>query len=318
VSTSRAEPALSVLMVAGQRRERAQRVLDAVAAQSRADALEMVVVDLAADTTPLRLPAGLPTRVVALPAATSWGPARARAFRESGAPLVAFIEDHCYPAPGWAEALLEAHRQPWDAVGYAFTNPYPDHYVSRAAMMFDYGLWAHPAKGGPSPLLSYNNVSYKREALLLLGDERLDALLATDFHVHQELLRRGRTLGVAAAALAAHENFTDFGDLMAANHHYTRALAAGRVKVQGWGRARRIFYGLATPFGAPLITLHRRLRSLRGRPSLWGQFAAVLPAVVVVSIWTAVGEALGYLLGAGSSQRLTSHFEIHARRRQVS
>src|SRR5690606_27179000 len=140
-------------------RERAQRVLDAVDAQTRADALELIVVDLgAAGAPPLRHPARVPLVHVPLPRTTAWGSARAAALRHAHADLVAYIEDHCYPEPGWAAALLDAHQGPWAAIGYAFTNPNPENYIARAALLVDYGKWAHPARTGPARLLPYNNV----------------------------------------------------------------------------------------------------------------------------------------------------------------
>lgn len=43
--------------------------------------------------------------------------ARAAGIRQANAPVVAFVEDHSYPDPDWAERLIEAHRKLWAAVG---------------------------------------------------------------------------------------------------------------------------------------------------------------------------------------------------------
>jgi hypothetical protein len=307
-------PEMSVLLVIGARRERAQRVLDALDAQTRADALEVVVIDLAAEgAPPLRRPGRVPMAYIPLPPTTAWGAARAVAVRRAQAELLAFVEDHCYPHPGWAEALLEAHRGPWAAVGYAFTNPNPDRYLARAAMFADYGIWAHPARTGPARLLPYNNVSYRRAALLALGD-RLEQLLGSDFHVHRELSRRGLPMYVEGRALAAHENFTRLGSLLRANHHYARLLAADRVRNGRWGGPRRFAWGVGTLVVAPLISLGRRLGSLPGRRAVWGEAAAALPVLVVAAAWTGVGESLGYLLGPGTSGEEMRRWEVHAER----
>jgi hypothetical protein len=39
------------------------------------------------------------------------------------APIVALAEDHAFPAPGWAEALIAAHRDPWAAIGAVIRHP---------------------------------------------------------------------------------------------------------------------------------------------------------------------------------------------------
>ncbi len=302
-------------MVAGRRRERAQRVLDCLAAQTARDKLEIVVGDMSTDVPPpLRPPDGIPYRCLQLDGDTSWGEARSSVLHHSTAPIVAYIEDHCYPSPGWAAELLTAHQQPWAAVGYAFTNPNPESYVSRGSLMYDYGLWMHPANGGPSKLLAYNNVSYKRQPLMALGED-LPASLSSDFHVHQAFADQGLEMAVAPDALAAHENFARLHGILQANHHYCRVLAARRVAAGGWGWPLRLFYLAATPVGAPLISIGRLLRSMRGRQSLWGEVVYTSPVVLLTAIWTACGEALGYVFGPGSSEEALQHWEVHAKRR---
>lgn len=307
---------LAVLMVAGRRRERAQRVLEALERQTCGDRFEVLVADRASESPQaLRPPEGISTRIFPIDDSASWGEARAMALEQAQAPLVAFIEDHCYPSAEWAAAILEAHSRGWVAVGYAFTNANPETYTSRVCLMYDYGLWIHPASGGEQRLLSYNNVSYKREALLgLEGD--LSDLLSSDFHIHELFHRLGQSTGVAAGALAAHENFDQLSGILQANHHYCRVLAANRVERGDWSWPMRLLYGVATPLAAPLIALGRLVWSLRNRPSLWPEFLITFPAAAPISIWTAVGEAMGYVFDRGRSEDALSHWEVDATRRR--
>jgi hypothetical protein len=307
---------LAVLMIAGRRRERAQRVLEALERQTCRDRLEILVADMASESPQALLPPeGISTRIFPIDAQTSWGEARAMALEQAQAPLVAYIEDHCYPSIEWAAAILEAHSRGWAAVGYAFTNANPETYISRASLMNDYGLWIHPASGGRQRLLSYNNVSYQRESLLGLDGDP-SALLSSDYHIHELFHRRGQITGVAAGALAAHENFDRLSGILQANHHYCRVLAANRVERGDWSWPLRLFYGVATPVGAPLIALGRLVWSLRNRPSLWLEFLITLPVVLLISIWTAIGEARGYVFGRGRSEEALSHWEVNASRRR--
>lgn len=60
-------PLISVAIIVGGLRERAQRVVDAVAAQDVAGELEVLVVDLEPDGRPIVVPGGLRAVHVALP-----------------------------------------------------------------------------------------------------------------------------------------------------------------------------------------------------------------------------------------------------------
>jgi glycosyltransferase involved in cell wall biosynthesis len=306
-------PELSVILVAGDRRRRVERVLEAIAAQTFAGELETVVVDVTGDeASPLRFPDDLRMVLLALPRETTWGEARAAGLRRATAPVVAYIEEHCYPSHGWAEALMEAHREPWAAVGYAFTNANPESYPARTAMMLDYGRWAHPARGGAATLLPYNNVSYKREAIVSLGD--LEQSLDSDFHALGALARKGMSLAIEPRALVAHENFDRVAPFLRSHYHYCRLLAARRADLGNWSHARRALYVLATPFVAPPIYAGRLFGSLRGRRTLAGPMLTTLPVLVVKSIVAAIGETAGYALGPGNSVHGMKHYEIHAER----
>ena len=303
-------------MVAGSLRARASRTLEALAHQTVADGMEVIVVDIApAHEPPLVGSPGLKPTTLREPGLRSWGPARAAGARRASAPVVAFIEEHCRPEPGWAQAVLDAHEGPWAAVGYAFTNANPETWASRSFMIAAYGDFAHPARRGPAQLVSGNNVAYKRAVLEEL-DDRLDDLLAIDFTFQEELRARGGRLFVESGARAAHENFTTLAGECAAGHAYCRLMAATRADARGFSPRRRLFYGLAAPLGAPAVRLARLARGLRGRRPLWRPFLAGLPLIVPAYLWTGVGEGLGYLLGAGSAERRALEWELEAERAQ--
>jgi hypothetical protein len=300
---------LSVVLVVGPCRPRAQRVLDALGAQTARDLMELVVVDLAPSAEPLRMPEGIPARRIERAGLERWGPARGDGLRAACADVVAFIEDHCYPDAGWADAVLAAHRGPWAGVGYAFTNANPETYVSRASVIARYGPFAHPARRGEAPTVSGNNVSYKRDVLMALGDD-LDDLLAIDFNVQQRLRRQGHRFFVEARALAAHENYERVAPDGRTGRAYCRLLAAERVRSERWGRPRRLLYGIGAPLGAPAIRLARLTRGLRGRRPLWRDFVLGLPAIATMYLWDASGEAAGYLRGYGSAPREALRWEL--------
>ncbi len=307
-------PDLSVVLVAGAQRVRAQRVLDALAAQTVRDRLEVVVVDIV-EGAPARLAVAPSLRhtYVVRPDITRWGTARAEGVRLATGPVVGFIEDHCFPRPDWAEILIEAYRGPWDVVGYAFTNANPQSYVSRASLLARYGQFVSPTGRRPAPLVSGNNVSYRRPLLLSFRDE-LEGLLTIDFNLQEILGRRGAPMLVEARALAAHQTFSRFMDDSITGHWYCRLLAARRAETQRWSLARRLIHGVGAPLGSPAIRLARLLRSLPGRRPLWRDACMGLPLIAGWYLTDAVGESLGYLLGAGRAEQEALRWELNEAR----
>jgi hypothetical protein len=303
-------PRLTTIVAVGPLRARALRCVDGLLAQSAADDVEVIVVDIAPEGAPPLEVDQSRVQVIRRPGG-GWGETRTIGVRRAAGEFVAFIEDHCVPDREWAAALLRAYEQPWDAVGYAFTNANPGSYFSEAALITDYGRWADPAIGGAAKYLPSNNVSYRRETLQGLEDE-LGTVYSLDVNLHEELHRRRLALAIEPGAVVAHENFERPLDLMRANHDFCRLMAANRVDAGGWGLPRRALYGAAAPVAAPTLKLARLVASLPGR-GLWGAFARSSPVIVLAFVWAGFGEGIGYLTGRGSDGAM-GHWEVGAPR----
>jgi hypothetical protein len=311
---SRPAPRLSVIMVVGACRERAQHALDRLCAQTALGKLQILVVDVAEeDAQKLRFPPDAPVELVPAHGCETWARARGAGLERVTAPVVAFIEEHCFTEPGWAAALIEAHEGPWATVGYGFRNANPETYVSRAAMLTDYGLWLEPVPRGPASLLPGNNVSYKLEAFLSLGD-RLDNALATDFVAHETFRERGLPMFLESRAIARHMNFPTLWETGYTNYVWCRAMAAQRARAAGWSPLRRVLQAAVTPASAPVYRVVRLGRTLGRRRPLWRTFATGLPVLLVVGLWAGVGEAAGYLIGSGNSERQLKRWELDVER----
>jgi hypothetical protein len=313
---SRPEARLGVVMVVGACRERAQHALDRLCAQTALDSMQIVVVDTAEDIPGLSVPEGAPVEIVAVPGMQHWAPARRAGLERLSTTVVAFVEEHCFTDPGWAEALIEAHEGPWATVGFGFRNANPETYVSRAAMLTDYGLWLEPVQRGPMQNLPGNNVSYKREAFLSLGD-RLEAAYASDFVAHEAFRERGLPMFLEPRATAAHMNFTTVWETGLTNYIWCRAMAARRADAARWSPLRRILQGLVTPASAPAFRTVRLLRTLGARRPLWKDFALGLPVFLAVGVWAGLGEATGYLAGSGDSEAQLKRWELDVERATI-
>jgi hypothetical protein len=302
------DPVLSVAVVVGPVRSRATRVVAELASQDVADRLEVVLVDVEHGRDPIVAPA--PLRVVRVPLAGAlMSQARGEAVRAASAPTIAFLEEHCYPRPGWARAVVEAHRGPWAAVGFAFENANPESWVSRSALITDYGVFVDPP-AGEADFVSGNNVSYRRDALLAFGRD-LDRLLVADFNIQSLLRARGERLFVEPRALVAHENCSRLVDVGRANRAFCRVLAAQRAV--GWRLRRRLFYALTAPLVAPAVKFMRLVRRTAGRPAFAANVAAALPLILLAYGWEVAGESRGYFdRDTNVAEREFIHHELSA------
>ena len=307
-------PLLSAVVVIGDCRERSQRCVDALYQQTAAHKMEIVIVDLGAEAhTTIKTQGKITTTMIQLSRDVSWAAARKAGIERTLGSIIAFIEDHAVPESDWACSVIEAHQGPWAAVGYAFTNANPDTYISRASLIADYALWMDPLPSGPAGHLPGNNVSYKRDILLALGD-RLGEDLGVDFNIHEALKKLGYKLYLEGRALVAHENYDTLGALLQANHHYCRLLAADRTTSGSWSPLKRIVYGVGTPIGAPVIKSLRLLKSLKGRLRVLKPILVSSPILLLTYIWSAIGESLGYLIGRGGSSESFTKWELNLER----
>jgi hypothetical protein len=306
-SPDHGRPLLSVVLTAGPLRERAETVLREVAAQTVAGSIEVVVVDLANDAARgLTGPPGL--AIINVPAAgRSMEAGRADGVRRARAPIVALIEDHAHPAQDWAAALLDAHAGPWEAVGYAIDVSNPEGWVSRGALLTEYGTTTHPARRRRVPSLPSYNVSYKRDALLSFGG-RLETLLASELEMRGAFASRGLRMLLEPRAVVAHESLPSLRGIAAANFACARRLGAGRAGAWGW--LRRGVWALGSPLSAPVVRAFRLMRALGARPQAWRRVPAALPVLTVAYAAEALGESVGYVGGSGEAAQAQWRWEM--------
>lgn len=303
-------PEMSVVIVTPDRYETIRKTMEHLRAQTVKDRLEIVIVAPSAEQLALgdsELNDFFQFRVVEVGEIRSIARAHAAGIRQASAPVVVLSEDHSFPEAGWAEALIERHRQPWAVVGPVVRNANPDSLMSWADFLLGYGAWLEPALGGEINYLPGHNSSYKR-ALLLDYNRELEAMLEAEFVLHGDLQAKGHRLYLEPAAKTAHLNFARLAPWTPYLVHAGRVFAAARARQ--WSLLRRLLYAGGAPL-IPLVRLRRIRSEIRrpGRPAdLWPR---VLPALVVGLTLDAVGQVLGYALGAGNASRKLFRFEFH-------
>ncbi len=306
-------PEMSVILVTPDCYETIRKTIKHLRAQTVRDRLEIVIVVPSAEELNLdesELKDFFQFRVVEVGEIKSVAGAKAEGIRLSSAPAVALAEDHCYPDPGWAEALIKAHRQPYAAVGPVMRNANPESLISWADLLIGYGPWLDPAPAGSVEHLPGHNSSYKRAVLLDYGDD-LATMLEAETVLHWHLRAKGYDLYLEPAAKTSHTNFARLSAWMRVQFHGGRVFAADRA--QHWSLGRRLLYTGGAPL-IPLVRLCRILRQMRRLGRRCGLLPRVLPALIIGLSLDAVGQMAGYAWGAGNSKRQLFQFEFHRER----
>jgi hypothetical protein len=234
----------------------------------------------------------------------------AAGFRRARAPLIVCAEEHSFPEPGWAEALIAAHSGPWAAVGAELENANPGSATSWSHLFSDFGPAVSRARAGPSPELPGHHTAYKRSALERYGP-RLDAMLEQEWVLHDDLRAHGERLYLEPRARASHLNVSRLGANLLSEWDAGREFAACRARLRSWSLAHRLLYTASTPL-LVVVRIARTLGHVRraGRAAL---LPRLLPVIALSLSVNCVGQALGYVLGPGRSsrRRLTIELERH-------
>ncbi|HYM13775.1 MAG TPA: glycosyltransferase [Bryobacterales bacterium] len=305
-------PAISVILITPDRYQSLRKTIRHLRAQSVRDRMEIVVVTPAADSLELderELQEFCGHCVVEVGPITSVGPAYAAGIRQASAPIVVLGEDHSFPQPGWAEALLRAHQQSWAVVGPVVRNANPGSRMSWADFLMGYAPWQEPTPAGEMDHLPGHNSSYKREILLRYGVQ-LDSMMEAESVLHWDLRRNGHRLYLEPAAITTHVNFTLLSSWIQAVFQSGRKFGAFRAGNERWSLARRLLFAAAAPL-IPLVRFRRILAELRrpGRPS--HRLPGVAPLLLLGLTVDGAGQMTGYALGAGAAREQLLCFEFH-------
>lgn len=306
-------PEMSVVIVTPDDYETIRKVIRCLHAQTVKDRLQLIIVAPSAEALvvdPSELKDFFQYRIIGIGKIDSIASASAAGLRQADAPLVAFLEDHSFPNPEWAEVLIKAHEQSWAAVGPVMRNANPESLTSWVDFLIHYGRWIDPTPAGPIDHLPGHNSSYKRSILLDYGPA-LEGMMEAESVLHWDLGTKGYQLCLEPAAKVSHLNFERFSSWMSAQFHSGRLFAASRAK--GWALFRRLIYVGGTPL-IPAVCLWRTLRHLRRSQKEHPSLPQILPALVLGLVLSAAGEMTGLLLGAGSSKERMGHLEFHRER----
>jgi hypothetical protein len=303
-------PEMSVVLITPDNYETIRRTVDCLKSQTANSKLEVVIVALSSgelEVNPEEFGIFHGFQVVRPGKITSYGEALSAGVRAASAPVVAFSEDHVFPDPLWAEALIGSHKMGWAAVGPVICNANPGSPVSWADILMGYSPWLYPNDGGQMDHLPGHNSSYKRNVLLEYGPE-LDGLLEAESVLHWDLVSKGYKLYLEPAAKIYHLNFGVFSTFLTVNHLMGRMFAASRC--QSWPMVKRISFALGSLL-IPFLRFYRITRNYSGCSGLLKSKPQVYPMLFAGLFVSALGEIAGYISGPGDSLQKTFEYHFH-------
>ena len=305
---------MSVIIVTPDSYDTIRKTIKHLRAQTVRDRLEIVIVAPSAKTlnlneSELREFHGF--RVVEAGEINSHARARAIGIRQTNAPIVALTEDHSYPDPSWAEALIRAYEKPLAAVGPVMRNANPASAISCANLLIEYGPWQDPSPAEKASHLPGHNSSYRREILLGYGPE-LESMLESESIMHWDLRSRGFEIYLEPAAKTYHLNISLLSSWIAVQFLNGRVFASARSK--NWSPFKRAIYSMGSPL-IPLIRLWRILSEMskpgRSENISFPRKLSISLAIVLGLIIDGIGQFVGYSVGTGDSEERISKYEFH-------
>jgi hypothetical protein len=285
------------------------RYLDRQTARSRIEVVIVCPSEERLGLDPADLDGFAGHRIVAIGPFDTLHAPRIAAVRHASAPVIAYTEDHCFPAPDWAERLIEAHRGPWAAVGPIVGLANPQLYIAWVSYFMQYGDWVFSSQdaGGEADDVAGHNSSYKRDVLLAYGDH-LDRIMVFESVLHEDLHQNGHKLYVEPKARAYHVFITRLGPFCREHYCIGRLLASTRRRRWPWYRS--LVYLGGSPL-IPFVRLYRILGMVRRHGWQRELLPGMLPSLLAGLFSSAWGEFMGYAFGVGSAAEDTVDLDMN-------
>ena len=291
-----ADPQLSAVVVGDGDYETIRPVIRSLALQRDPSRIEVIAV-VATNGVPMRPGPEAETlgavRFVELTDTSELREARRIGFEAATAPILLLAETHCFPAPGWLDAVLAAHAEGWAIVGPRVGNANPGSATSWANFFEHYAIYHLEIERGPVPIAAGHNSTFSRADLLAFGDE-LPSLLRDFLGLYQALAERGSRPLLEPAALMMHTNMSTLRGWLPECWAGGRTGAA--LRSRGWSIPRRAAYALAWPLIA-VVEILRRAPAVRIATRRIEVPRSALPLFVAGIVLRCLGEGAGFLLG---------------------
>jgi glycosyl transferase family 2 len=219
---------------------------------------------------------------------------RTMGLRAAHAEIVALTEDHAHAADTWCLELLAAlERHPRAAAVGGAVECDSDRLLNWAVWFCDFGRYQNPLPEGASEFVSDSNVAYRRSAL-----ERVAAAWADDYHetaVHWAMIDGGFDLCTTPRVVVWQaRSGLDLPRALRERYVWARSFAGTRARLTPG--SRRWALALLSP-ALPLVMTWRVFDTTRRRGRHTSRFFRALPLVLLLQLFWAAGEFVGYVTG---------------------
>jgi Glycosyl transferase family 2 len=304
VTPSPSRPPVSVIVPTRCEWPGVEPVINELRTQIIAVGAELVVVDgtdhgNALDRGTVAIPPEL-VRVIRAPGLDIYA-LRAAGLTEATGEIVAMTEDHCVPAPDYVAAILASHeRHSEHAVAGAVINGSTSRLIDRVNFLVVHARNLPLPREGPDPswIPTPSNISYKRTAIPSEVPER--GWLET---VHNVALLQGNQVALDDRIIVRHVQST--GRLGTFRNHFHAGKSMGGLARTAMGSpAAQLRWGFRSAIRVPAALVRPVWHLRRRSPSDQWAVLTMLPLVVALSAFDAIGFMCGVLAGAGRSPHL--------------
>jgi Glycosyltransferases, probably involved in cell wall biogenesis len=233
--------------------------------------------------------------------------ARSAGIRAASAPIVVLSEDHSFPDPDWANALVRAHETGCAVAAPVLRNANPKSMISWANLLLEYYPWLEGAPQAEMSDLPGHNSAYNRDLLLSYG-ERLESVMEVEAVVQRDIVEQGHRMLLEPEAKTSHLNFSRLSSSLGLRFNAGRSFAGHRT--MGWPTLKRIMY-IAGGLLIPLVRLARISAMLRKSKEYSWLFPRILPALCTMLLADGLGELAGYIAGPGDAPRFLGTIEFN-------
>lgn len=306
------KPLLTVVFIAGNRRERVQRSLRGLLSQDIADQIVIMLFDRA-DKPSRDLPELTSPNVIyqAVDRNTTVGQLQKRGVVTASSDCVAFIEEHVVVPPGWARETLRLHALGYAGVTGIFHSGNSQYSCSRILFSITYGEYILSKNAGETAHVPSHNSSFIRSKLLKFSDD-LAMFLSTDILMMRCLIENGEKCYRADLHIK-HWNHNNWLDGWSALRCWSQMYICNRLTTERWWHGQRLLRMVAVPF-IPFVRGYQNYKQARANGINVKQFFSDLPSILFLHCGSAIGIASGLLFGYQDCERRFADCESNDQR----
>jgi hypothetical protein len=294
-------PALTVVLVVGNYRNRAQRALRSILEQDIADQIVVLFYDRAdkpaRDFPELNHPS---VNYAAVDRNITLGELQKRGILAATTEIVGLIEEHVAVPPNWARESLRLHAKGYAGVTGVFVPGNEQHRVSKLSFLITYGSYILPQTSGETNHIPADNSTLVRSKVLRYQDD-LTLLLDADTLLIRRMVADGEKVYASADIQIRHWSEASFLDACIALFYWNQTYIWTFVLLEKWSTMRRIARFLTSPLVAFVRSGKSYVQARRNGADM-KQFFVDLPAIFAMHMASGIGIAAGLLLGYRNSQ----------------